>query len=165
MLVDTMIFVYGLIQAANGMLSSERVGLIVTVYSVAGALGDLPQKLVTWRPEAVISLIMYNIPIAIGGVAAYFYFIHKDNRKIWPGLLLMTSVWNIYMSVDAIVLGMVDVFDPAAVLWRDSNLATTSLVYYQVVKSIPVILIYGMTFLHVIALYRKRKIAGEAVFD
>ena len=93
-------FLYGLVHAVRGTLSPKRMGTVLVAYFAACIIAAtnhmMPLK--AWQQFAVMG-VRVVLPNMLAGIAAFYYFIRVDNRKIWICLLALTSVWGIFQAV------------------------------------------------------------------
>ena len=93
-------FLYGLVHAVRGTLSPKRMGAVLVAYFAAcivtAASHRMPLK--AWQQFAVMG-VRVVLPNMLAGIAAFYYFIRVDNRKIWICLISFTSVWGIFQAV------------------------------------------------------------------
>ena len=93
-------FLYGLVNAVKGTLSPKRMGAVLVAYFVACIIADtnhiMPLK--AWQQFAVMGVSVV-LPNMLAGIASFFYFIKADSRKIWVGLIVLTSIWGIFQAI------------------------------------------------------------------
>ena len=94
-------FLYGLVNAVRGTLSSKRLGAILVAFfaiSIVVTDANRMMPLKAWQYFAVIGagVVLLNL---LAGIATFFFFIKADNRKIWVCLIALTSVWGIIRAI------------------------------------------------------------------
>ena len=98
--ISIVAFLYGLVNAVRGSLSPKRMGAVLVAYFVACIITDtnhmMPLK--AWQYFAAMGVSVV-IPNLLAGIAAFFYFIRVDNRKIWICLIALTSIWGIFQAI------------------------------------------------------------------
>ena len=90
-------FLYGLVNAIRGTLSPKRLGAILVAFfaiSIVATKANHMMQLKAWQYFAVIGAGVV-LPNLLAGIAAFFFFIRADNRKIWICVIALTSVWGI----------------------------------------------------------------------
>lgn len=88
-------FVYGLVHAIRGTLSSIRMGIVIAVFFIAMCItgSDRALRGVSWQ---LISLaVILIVPDVLGAVASFLYFIRVKNNKALPVLIAAASLWGI----------------------------------------------------------------------
>ena len=141
-------FLYGLINAVRGTLSPKRMGAVLVAYFVTSCIIDFNRLGRIGMSQVLISSCLSVIaPCALGAIASFFFFIRKDNRKIWISLIAITSVWGILRTVMAnyAIVRSTDQF-------LSMNLST---------RAILSIAIYGLILYQTFTLDKKRKNAIE----
>ena len=98
--ISIVAFLYGLVNAVRGSLSPKRMGAVLVAYFVACIITDtnhmMPLKAWQYFAAMGVSVVMPNL---FAGIAAFFYFIRVDNRKIWICLIALTSIWGIFQAI------------------------------------------------------------------
>ena len=93
-------FLYGLVNAVRGTLSPKKLGAILVAYFAASIIADtnrmMPLK--AWQYFAAIGVDVV-LPNLFAGIAAFYYFIKADNRKVWICLIALASIWGILWAV------------------------------------------------------------------
>jgi transcriptional regulator with XRE-family HTH domain len=99
LIVQILIFVYGLVNALKGMLSPKRMGLVISVFFATMCLTDFSRvfAIETWKIMLILSLFI--IPNIVGAVTAYLYFIKAQVKKIIPVLICAASVCGILRMI------------------------------------------------------------------
>ena len=95
--IPVVAFLYGLVNAIRGTLSPKRLGAILVAFfaiSIVATKTNHMMQLKAWQYFAVIGAGVV-LPNLLAGIAAFFFFIRADNRKIWICLIALTSVWGI----------------------------------------------------------------------
>ncbi len=95
--IPVVAFLYGLVNAIRGTLSPKRLGAILVAFfaiSIVATKTNHMMQLKAWQYFAVIGAGVV-LPNLLAGIAAFFFFIRADNRKIWICVIALTSVWGI----------------------------------------------------------------------
>ena len=95
LVVQIVIFIYGLINALKGMLSPKRMGAVISLFFASNCLTDSSRVFgnLTW--QLVFISVMCVIPSIIGAIAAFMYFVKVRAEKIYAGLIYGTCIWCI----------------------------------------------------------------------
>ncbi|MBO4458576.1 MAG: helix-turn-helix transcriptional regulator [Butyrivibrio sp.] len=165
-IVRVAIFTYGLIQSINGNLSPKKIGLIMVAY-YASFIFEFTEDLINVygpRTECSFVSLFCHLPEVIGAVSAFVYFIRKNNKVIWPGLLLGASIWKVIETVKNSVIYISYVIER----YTEENQFHDGLtfqrklyIYRSLLIMVSELLICGLIIYQVIVLYRKRKIAAD----
>ncbi len=101
LLIQIVLFVYGLVNAIRGTLSPKRMGVVIAAYFVALCITDSAENLrdTTWQLIAVV--VMLIISSVLGAIASFFYFVSGKNNRALPLLILIISLWGITRMVIA----------------------------------------------------------------
>ncbi len=98
--ISIVAFLYGLVNAIKGSLSPKRMGAVLVAYFVACIIADtnhmMPLKAWQYFAAMGVSVVLPNL---LAGIAAFFYFIKVDNRKIWLCLIALTSIHGIFRTI------------------------------------------------------------------
>lgn len=97
-------FLYGLISAVKGSFSPKRVGAVLIVFFVSCIIAERnhPMQLNAWQYFAV-TVVGVVLPNLIAALAALYFFLKADNRKIWVWLITLNSIWGIARVIMALL--------------------------------------------------------------
>lgn len=98
LVIQIVIFVFGLINALKGMLSPKRMGLVISVFFASVCLADSNRVLGSTTRQLVFVLLLM-IPSIIGAISAFLYFVKANTKKIYPMLICLASAWGIIRMV------------------------------------------------------------------
>jgi hypothetical protein len=82
LIIQILIFVYGLINALKGMLSPKRMGVVISAFFASLCLADSNRIFGNAAWQLVYVAVMLMIPSIIGATAAYLYFIRARVVKV-----------------------------------------------------------------------------------
>jgi transcriptional regulator with XRE-family HTH domain len=99
LIIQILIFVYGLINALKGMLSPKRMGVVISAFFASLCLADSNRIFGNTAWQFVYVAVMLMIPSIIGAAAAYLYFIRARVEKIVPAFICVASVWGIFRII------------------------------------------------------------------
>ncbi|MDD6811000.1 MAG: helix-turn-helix transcriptional regulator [Lachnospiraceae bacterium] len=95
LIIQIVIFIYGLINAWKGMLSPKRMGVIISVFFASICLADSNHVFGSATRQLIFTSVLLVVPSILGAVTSYMYFIWKKVSGIYPILIYAASVWNI----------------------------------------------------------------------
>lgn len=98
-------FLYGFINAVKGTLSPKRMGAVITTYFITMCISGLNAIPVGDGWQMVPSAVILVIPNLIGAIASIVYYIKGKNKKVFPILVGVASVFGI-VRIIATIIGM-----------------------------------------------------------
>lgn len=97
LILQIVIFVFGLVSALKGMLSPRRTGIIISVFFASLCLADSNRVLGSTTWQLVFISVLVVIPNILGTVSAFLYFVKASAKKACPLLVYLASVWGIIL--------------------------------------------------------------------
>ncbi len=162
-------FIYGLISAVKGTLSPKRMGAVLIAYFMSSFIIDADGAFEmfflsgaslmffrTWKIIAVTTIISF-VPMALGSVAAFFFFIRSQNRKIWAFAIAAVSLWGIICAVNSLYVSVIVVKVNVKAGITEPVLSAE---YYSV-RAVLLIAIYVLGLYQTYTLYKKRVTAAD----
>lgn len=99
LIIEIVIFLYGLITALKGVLSPKRMGLVISVFFASICLVDSNRVFGRSTWQNVFVSILLVLPCIMGAVASYLYFVKSKSERIWPMLIFIASIWGIIRMI------------------------------------------------------------------
>lgn len=99
LVMQIVIFIYGLINALKGMLSPKRMGVVISVFFASMCLADSRQVFWGQTWQLVLVSVICIIPNIIGAIAAFMYFVKARAERIYTVLIYITSMWGIFRII------------------------------------------------------------------
>ena len=160
-------FIYGLICAVRGTLSPKRMGAVLMAYFLSSFIIDADgafksfflsgASLMSFRAWKIIALIAitYFVPMVLGSVAVFFFFVRSQNRKIWAVAIAVVSLSGIFYAVYSLYVSVIIVKVNAGI-----TEPVLSVEYYSV-RAVLLIAIYVLGLYQTYTLYKKRVTAAD----
>ncbi|MBQ7470377.1 MAG: helix-turn-helix transcriptional regulator [Pseudobutyrivibrio sp.] len=159
------ILILGLVHAIRGTLSPQKMGAIIMAFIIANIIPSLALNIMYLcdthtnlenHLDFALGVILFNairlyIPMIIGAVLVYLFFIRKKDKIILSALLIVFCLWRI---ISAIYMAVIFVLNPDI---YDKDPSHNSMM--PVLDMLPTALIFGLVIYQVITLYKKRKAA------
>ncbi len=165
--VSIVAFIYGLICAVRGTLSPKRMGAVLMAYFLSSFIIDADgafksfflsgASLMSFRAWKIIALIAitYFVPMVLGSVAVFFFFVRSQNRKIWAVAIAVVSLSGIFYAVYSLYVSVIIVKVNASI-----TEPVLSVEYYSV-RAVLLIAIYVLGLYQTYTLYKKRVTAAD----
>lgn len=105
LIIQSIIFIFGLISALKGILSPKRMGMVISIFFASTCLADSNRVMgsTTWQMIFMAALLV--IPAIIGAVTAYMYFVKARNEKMYSILICLAAIWGIVrMAVNSYMM-------------------------------------------------------------
>ena len=153
------IFTYGLFQAVKESLSPKKIGTIIVAYFISlfiySLILEIPHLARNyWNFDFANTLNYYLnvlfrlIQYALGAVAAFLFFIRKNNKKIVAVLLVVICAIRIIYNIRYFICDMGD-FD----VYQPLNRSVLSIT----ISNLSPVILFCLIIFQVIILYKKRK--------
>lgn len=101
LIIQIPIFTYGLINAIRGTLSPKRMGFVITVYFIAMCIthSNIIIRVQTWELAMLTVILLLIVPNMLGAATSFLYFVRGKNKKVFPTLIAIASLWEIVRLV------------------------------------------------------------------
>ena len=99
LIVQIVIFVFGLIYALRGMLSPKCMGIVNSVFFASICLADSNRVLGSTIWQLIFVSVLLVIPSIAGAASTFMYFVKANTEKLYPILIYLASIWGIIRMV------------------------------------------------------------------
>lgn len=99
LIIQIIIFAYGLVNALKWTLSPKRMGAIITLFFASMCLTDFNRLLGNTVLQVIFLSAMLIIPSIMGAIGTYLYFIKAKAEMITLLLIFTASVWGIVRMI------------------------------------------------------------------
>ena len=163
------VFAYGLVHALKGTLSPKRIGVVIAVYFASNIVEFVNMMVQLRDPRLIGGNVALEcikfFPLIFGVIAAVMYYIRRDNKVIWPVMVIVVAAFELLKSF---IWTVSCVFYDIKYLSEDNNqihdaLSTgdKSMIVTAILRGLPAVLAYGLMIYQTVILYNKRKNAAE----
>ncbi|MBO4457802.1 MAG: helix-turn-helix transcriptional regulator [Butyrivibrio sp.] len=176
-IMQIMVFSFGLDQAIKGKLSPKMTGGIIVLYLAFATLIDTAQSITAWITQkvgtgfALLDLSSALIPTAVGTVFAFLFFIRGSKKIIAPITIILVLVLKAALNLDYTLFWIgymmrkrtVDYYVEEHIMPGGVFEVMSTFTVNNVLKLIVEVAIYGLIIFQTIALWIKRKKLEEAI--
>ena len=168
--MQIVVFAFGLDQAIKGKLSPKMTGGIIVLYLALTSLINFAQVLATRIIEdietgyLIADFCIFLIPTISGAVLVYFLFIRGSNKKIFPTMIVFISLLEVILNLSYTIYWIKYAIEETDSYYIDERVVSnvdfglrTGFTMNNMLMLLVDVAVYGLIVFQAVALWKKRK--------
>lgn len=175
--IQIVVFAFGLDKAIKGKLSPKMTGGIIVLYLALTSLINFAQVLATWIIEGILTgyavaemryiiadFFIFLIPTISGAVLTYFLFIRGSNKKIVPTMIVFVSLLEVILNLSYTLYWIKYAIEETNSYYIEDRVVSnidfglrTGFTMNNMLMLLIDVAVYGLIVFQTVALWKKRK--------
>ena len=175
--IQIVVFAFGLDKAIKGKLSPKMTGGIIVLYLALTSLINFAQVLATWIIEGILTgyavaemryiiadFFIFLFPTISGAVLVYFLFIRGSNKKIFPTMIVFVSLLEVILNLSYTLYWIKYAIEETNSYYIEDRVVSnidfglrTGFTMNNMLMLLIDVAVYGLIVFQTVALWKKRK--------